>query len=382
MSNLTIENQNTLEIEWSNYHEIIPKEDEIFSFQHQLLPLDFSNNCYDDFVPLQQDLLDASYFLDIISMNTIYSSMNILSDNPPYYEDGFLVNGELGLTRDQEMPMINRSVKELYPTDQEIPTFDQFPNQEMHMINHPLRFSYENQPRTKNIDNDGKEETNGCQEKKEDTQHKGNNNGDYMNNNSSRLMLSKETISQYFYMPITQAAKELNVGLTLLKKRCRELGIRRWPRRKLMSLTTLINNMQNGLVKRDLENPSENEAKEKIVAAIDALEKERKKLEEVPDIQLGDTTKRLRQACFKANYKKRKTILMGKPSSCTLMANNYGHQSSSSCSSTCVDDHRGRIEAMGDDYGNDQEQEELDQSNLLLTAGFCFPSAASNCLMF
>ena len=49
-------------------------------------------------------------------------------------------------------------------------------------------------------------------------------------------MLSKETISQYFYIPITQAAKELNVGLTLLKKRCRELGIRRWPHRKLMSL--------------------------------------------------------------------------------------------------------------------------------------------------
>ena len=61
---------------------------------------------------------------------------------------------------------------------------------------------------------------------------------------SSSKMLSKETISQYFYMPITQAAKELNVGLTLLKKRCRELGIRRWPHRKLMSLQTLIKNVQ------------------------------------------------------------------------------------------------------------------------------------------
>ncbi|GFZ03592.1 pentatricopeptide repeat (PPR) superfamily protein [Actinidia rufa] len=56
--------------------------------------------------------------------------------------------------------------------------------------------------------------------------------------------LSREIISQYFYMPITQAAKELNVGLTLLKKRCRELGIRRWPHRKLMSLQTLIKNVQ------------------------------------------------------------------------------------------------------------------------------------------
>ena len=49
-------------------------------------------------------------------------------------------------------------------------------------------------------------------------------------------MLSKETIFQYFYMPITQAAKELDVGLTPLKKRCSERGICRWPHRKLMSL--------------------------------------------------------------------------------------------------------------------------------------------------
>jgi len=56
--------------------------------------------------------------------------------------------------------------------------------------------------------------------------------------------LSRKTISQYFYMPITQAARELNVGLTHLKKRCRELGIRRWPHRKLMSLQTLINNIE------------------------------------------------------------------------------------------------------------------------------------------
>lgn len=61
-------------------------------------------------------------------------------------------------------------------------------------------------------------------------------------NNSKKL--TRKIISQYFYMPITQAARQLNVGLTLLKKRCRELGIRRWPHRKLMSLQTLIKNVQ------------------------------------------------------------------------------------------------------------------------------------------
>ncbi|WVZ09760.1 hypothetical protein V8G54_014290 [Vigna mungo] len=112
--------------------------------------------------------------------------------------------------------------------------------------------------------------------------------------------LSRETISEYFYMPITQAARELNVGLTLLKKRCRELGIRRWPHRKLMSLQTLINNVQE-LLKE--EGP---ESEEKLRFAIETLENEKKLLEEMPDIELEDNTKRLRQACFKANYKKRK----------------------------------------------------------------------------
>ncbi|KAB2609374.1 protein RKD2-like [Pyrus ussuriensis x Pyrus communis] len=118
---------------------------------------------------------------------------------------------------------------------------------------------------------------------------------------SSSKMLSRQTISQYFYMPITQAAKELNVGLTLLKKRCRELGIRRWPHRKLTSLQTLIRNIQ------ELGKEGE-EGEEKLRNAIALLEMERKLLEEAPDMQLEDNTKRLRQACFKANYKKRKIM--------------------------------------------------------------------------
>ncbi|WCJ35935.1 RWP-RK domain-containing protein [Euphorbia peplus] len=114
--------------------------------------------------------------------------------------------------------------------------------------------------------------------------------------------LTKEAISKYFYMPITQAAKELNVGLTLLKKRCRELGIQRWPHRKLMSIQTLIKNVQE--MKRVEGEGSEGKLKE----AVELLEREKRQLEEVPDMQLQHKTKRLRQACFKANYKKRKTL--------------------------------------------------------------------------
>lgn len=54
--------------------------------------------------------------------------------------------------------------------------------------------------------------------------------------------LEFEEIEKYFEMPIIMAAKELGIGLTVLKKRCRELNINRWPHRKLKSLQSLIQN--------------------------------------------------------------------------------------------------------------------------------------------
>ncbi|XP_042497518.1 protein RKD1-like [Macadamia integrifolia] len=120
---------------------------------------------------------------------------------------------------------------------------------------------------------------------------------------SSPNELTRNAISRYFYLPITQAAKELNVGLTLLKKRCRELGIGRWPHRKLVSLQTLIENVQKEWGQKKGE---ENEAE--LRNAIELLEQEKKLMEEMPDSQLEENTKKLRQACFKANYKKRKLM--------------------------------------------------------------------------
>ncbi|XP_073007070.1 protein NLP4-like [Typha latifolia] len=129
-------------------------------------------------------------------------------------------------------------------------------------------------------------------------------------------VLTFEEVSRYFYMPITQAAKELNVGLTLLKKKCRELGIPRWPHRKMKSLQTLIKNVQ--VVKLVLElvlvqelGREEGSAGEaELRSAIEILEQERKLMEKEPSIQLEEKTKRLRQACFKANYKKRRLMAL------------------------------------------------------------------------
>ncbi|KAI3686505.1 hypothetical protein L1987_80184 [Smallanthus sonchifolius] len=295
---------------------------------------------------VQQDHLDATYLMDIMSNSyPICSSMNILPDYSTPYEDGFMIGrygDQLG-SQDQETYTMNSlgfpnqetySMNSLgFPNQETFLTMNSlgFPNQETCMMN-SLGFPYQTQPEmiiaTKNV--------NDKEERKE------------VVNYHSRMTLTREMISQYFYMPITQAAKELNVGLTLLKKRCRELGIRRWPHRKLMSLQTLITNVQ------ELKKSSGNGAEE----VIELLEKEKKKMEEVPDLQLKDDTKRLRQSCFKANYKKRKTL-------------NVSLQASSSCSNTCVD--HGGFEAMEDGYGNDEDQESI--KSILFTD--CFPSSSN-----
>ncbi|KAL1373282.1 hypothetical protein HN51_003272 [Arachis hypogaea] len=180
---------------------------------------------------------------------------------------------------------------------------------------------------------------------------------------NSTKMLSRKMISEYFYMPITQAAKELDVGLTLLKKRCRELGIRRWPHRKLMSLQTLINNVQ------ELGKEEGRESEEKLRNAIEILEKEKKLLEEMPDLQLEDNTKRLRQACFKANYKKRK-LMMG----CT---SNSSMESSSSSSYHIIGHNALRTASQSNTMGgvkfisfDDDEYHERDIKSVLSLPSF------------
>ncbi|GLJ33331.1 hypothetical protein SUGI_0670610 [Cryptomeria japonica] len=135
-----------------------------------------------------------------------------------------------------------------------------------------------------------------------------------------RSDISYSELSQYFHMPITQAAKELKVGLTVLKKRCREFGIPRWPHRKMKSLGNLINNIQE-LVK---SNAGVSQAR--LTNAVEILKEQKRLMEEIPGIELDERTKRLRQACFKANYKKRRAAQNNIKSSNTT-------SSGSSCSS-------------------------------------------------
>ncbi|KAJ8536898.1 hypothetical protein K7X08_035299 [Anisodus acutangulus] len=105
--------------------------------------------------------------------------------------------------------------------------------------------------------------------------------------------LELDEIQRYFHVPITTAAKELRVGLTVLKKRCRELNIMRWPHRKLRSLRTLIHSVKEiGLT-----------------SEVEMLEEHQRLLEKIPEMELTERTKKLRQVCFKANYKKRRASM-------------------------------------------------------------------------
>ena len=56
--------------------------------------------------------------------------------------------------------------------------------------------------------------------------------------------LELDEIQKYFNVPITEAAKELKVGVTVLKKRCIMLNIMRWPHRKIKSMKSLIDNVK------------------------------------------------------------------------------------------------------------------------------------------
>ncbi|KAM6586537.1 hypothetical protein CsatA_009142 [Cannabis sativa] len=121
-------------------------------------------------------------------------------------------------------------------------------------------------------------------------------NNDHHNNRKKKkkaVQLELDEIQRCFKLPIKDAAMELGIGVTRLKKRCRELNIMRWPHRKLKSLKYLLKNVKNmGL--------SNNE--------IMMLEEQKRLVEEIPDMELTERAKKLRQACFKANYKSKRSL--------------------------------------------------------------------------
>ena len=52
------------------------------------------------------------------------------------------------------------------------------------------------------------------------------------------------TCPQLFHLPMREAAERLGSSMSLLKKKCRLLGVARWPFRKIRSLSTLADTLE------------------------------------------------------------------------------------------------------------------------------------------
>ncbi|WCJ19434.1 RWP-RK domain-containing protein [Euphorbia peplus] len=57
--------------------------------------------------------------------------------------------------------------------------------------------------------------------------------------------LTLENLQEHFHLTIEQAAREMNLCPTVLKKACRKYGFPRWPHRRIKSLRRRISNLRN-----------------------------------------------------------------------------------------------------------------------------------------
>lgn len=109
----------------------------------------------------------------------------------------------------------------------------------------------------------------------------------------NRLSLEFLEENGYFDMPIQQAAAELHVGVTTLKKVCRVNNIGRWPFRKRSSLNRLIEKTREYFA-GDSQQCAE---------ALAQLEAQRSVLQAQQGEDIPESVKRYRQSIFKLDYK-------------------------------------------------------------------------------
>ncbi|GJZ80673.1 RKD5-like protein isoform X1 [Tanacetum coccineum] len=112
--------------------------------------------------------------------------------------------------------------------------------------------------------------------------------------------LALEDLSKYFDVPIIQASKSLKVGLTVLKKKCREFGIPRWPHRKIKSLDGLLSNLQVELARQREEDTG---AAKAVAEMQKMIESEKETIEKKPFMDLQRETKKIRQDIFKKRHR-------------------------------------------------------------------------------
>ncbi|PON50014.1 RWP-RK domain containing protein [Parasponia andersonii] len=116
----------------------------------------------------------------------------------------------------------------------------------------------------------------------------------------ARIALSD--LAKYFDLPIVEASRNLEVGLTVLKKKCREFGIPRWPHRKIKSLDSLIRDLQE---EREWQQQDNKAAAIAVAKRQSMLENERESIEKKPFLEMKTETKRFRQDVFKRKHRAR-----------------------------------------------------------------------------
>eukprot|EP00803_Ostreobium_quekettii_P005545 evm.model.scf_137.12 EVM.evm.TU.scf_137.12 scf_137:110461-112684(+) len=108
--------------------------------------------------------------------------------------------------------------------------------------------------------------------------------------------ISLEELSTYFGMTSEAAAKKLGVGLTVMKRQCRKLGVDRWPYRKVRCLDTLIKHVKSGAF------PGADD-EQTIRDTAERLESQKHFILSGEDVDLATSTKKLLQQLSKRNHK-------------------------------------------------------------------------------
>lgn len=115
----------------------------------------------------------------------------------------------------------------------------------------------------------------------------------------SSTHFTKDEISQYFNFPINEAANKLGICPTILKKSCREYGITRWPYRKIKSIDSLIEDLQNVIKENNGEEPTVN-------MNMKVLLEKKKKLLDDPNVSYKSVVPKYCINTFRAQIQKAK----------------------------------------------------------------------------
>lgn len=110
-----------------------------------------------------------------------------------------------------------------------------------------------------------------------------------------------------FDMPLAEAAKSLNVGLSVMKRVCRTLGLARWPYRTRASLQSVIEKTEKYLADRRLDNEEGEACSGQKAHLLHALQAQMNSVTGLDGSDLRSDIKKYRQSIFKLNYKIKKS---------------------------------------------------------------------------